>query len=204
MMLRRDFLGGITALWFTPQTHLPAGEKLAIAARTQIGVTTGYDPAYVRLSYPNGDVPLSTGVCADVVVRAARSALTLDLQQLVHEDMLHHFAAYPSHTLWGNSRPDANIDHRRVPNLETYWQRAGAAIWSASSAVAGDAFPKTLKTGDLLTWRLNARLPHIGIVSARDRYDVRIIHNVGAGVEEISLAAFRSHRANGHYRWPAA
>jgi uncharacterized protein YijF (DUF1287 family) len=203
-MLRREFLGGIATLWFAPQPHLPQGEKLASAARMQIGVTTGYDPSYTRLAYPGGDVAQSTGVCADVVIRAARTALQLDLQQLIHEDMLQHFAAYPSRALWGNARPDASIDHRRVPNLETYWERAKARVWTASSPVAGDAFPKALEIGDLLTWRLNARLPHVGIVDRRDRYDVRVIHNVGAGVEEISLSAFRTHRANGHYRWPAA
>jgi len=202
-MLRREFLGGVAALLFTPQSQSASGEKLVAAARKQIGVTTGYDPAYARLSYPNGDVPQNTGVCADVIVRAARLALALDLQQLIHEDMLHNFESYPSRQLWGNRRPDANIDHRRVPNLETYWQRNGASLWSASAPIAGDAFPKQLEIGDILTWRLNARLPHVGIVASRDTHEVRIIHNVGAGVEEISLVAFHPHRANGHYRWPA-
>ena len=203
-MLRREFLSGIAALWFFPEQSLTSGDKLAAAARKQIGVTTSYDPTYVRLSYPNGDVPEKTGVCADVVIRAARSALHLDLQQLVHEDMLRDFAAYPAHRLWGTTHADANIDHRRVPNLESYWLRSSARIWAPSTPPAGDGFPVRIATGDLLTWKLNGRLPHVGIVANHERGSVRIIHNVGAGVEEISLSAFHPHQSNGHYRWPRA
>lgn len=201
-MLRRDFLGAMATAWFSQWVTSTPGEKLAAAAQNQIGVTTSYDPSYVKLTYPNGDVSQSTGVCADVVIRAARSALQLDLQKLVHEDMTRNFAAYPARRLWGSLRPDTNIDHRRVPNLEIYWYRSGTRLWTASIPTAGDAFPKALEVGDLLTWQLNGHLPHVGIVASNLQNRTSIIHNVGGGVEEVLLAAFHPHRANGHYRWP--
>jgi len=201
-MLRRTFLAnGIAALTLVGAGR-DAGTKLAAAAHAQLGVTTGYDPNYTRIAYPNGDVPRSTGVCADVIVRAARDALALDLQRLVHEDMLRDFAAYP-HT-WGLSHPDANIDHRRVLNLEVFWRRAGAALWTAPAHTDGDAFPAPLEPGDLLTWLLDARLPHVGIVVSHGIFGTRIVHNIGGGVEEISLLQMRSQRAKGHFRWPSA
>ncbi|HLD66344.1 MAG TPA: DUF1287 domain-containing protein, partial [Pseudomonas sp.] len=97
-------------------------QLLVAAAREQVGVTLSYDPAYRRLAYPGGDVPLATGVCTDVLIRALR-AQGLDLQVAVHQDMRQHFAVYPK--AWGLKRPDANIDHRRVPNLMTYFSRRG-------------------------------------------------------------------------------
>jgi uncharacterized protein YijF (DUF1287 family) len=204
VMHRRHFLQ--TSLFTLASAALPAtpkpGDRLATAARAQLGVTTGYDPQYTRLAYPNGDVPRSTGVCADVVVRAGRDALGLDLQRLVHEDMLANFAAYPH--AWATAHPDANIDHRRVLNLETFWRRAHAQLWLAAGATAGNAFPAPLAAGDILTWRLDARLPHIGIVVTDSLLSTRIVHNWGRGAEESSLLTFLPHRAIGHYRWLAA
>jgi uncharacterized protein YijF (DUF1287 family) len=204
-MERRSFFGGLTAVWimagrraFAAQTN---GQKLAQAARAQLGVTTGYDPTYTRLSYPGGDVPRSTGVCADVVIRAARDGLGLDLQKLVHEDMVKNFDAYPARKVWGSREPDANIDHRRVLNLEAYWTRAGARLWAANKPTPGDGFPKRIETGDILTWLLDARLPHVGIVVSVGS-QTQIVHNIGRGVEESPLAAFAPHHAAGHYRWP--
>ena len=199
-MLRRAFLQ--SAAFALAATPLPPtrGEKLAQAARHQLGVTIGYDPRYVKIPYPNGDLPRSSGVCCDVIIRACRDALALDLQKLVHEDMLRDFTAYP-HT-WGMTHPDANIDHRRVPNLETFWRRSGSELWHASTATAGNAFPSPLAVGDILTWRLDARMPHIGIVVADSLFSTRIVHNWGNGAEESSLIAFSPHRAIGHYRWP--
>jgi uncharacterized protein YijF (DUF1287 family) len=161
------------------------------------------------MSYPNGDVPRSTGVCADVVIRAARDGLGLDLQKLVHEDMLAHFDAYPARRTWGSRHPDTNIDHRRVLNLETYFQRIGSCVWRANGPVPGDEFPKSLQIGDIVTWLLDARLPHIGIIvgtsaSAAHNAECRVVHNIGRGTEQSVLAEFHPHRALGHYRWPAA
>jgi uncharacterized protein len=207
-MQRRGFLIGSSALCLLPGLSAfaaPDRLRLAQAARAQVGVTLGYDPRYTHVSYPGGDVPRSTGVCADVIIRAARDAFGLDLQKLVHEDMLRAFDAYPSRRTWGNREPDANIDHRRVLNLETYWQRAGARRWFASGPTPGDEFPAPLAVGDIVTWRLDARLPHVGILVAVQPNDSRqatVVHNIGNGAEEISLSAFHPHRAAGHYLWP--
>lgn len=161
------------------------------AAHAQVGVTLRYDPAYVRLPYPNGDVPLDRGVCSDVVIRAYR-ALDIDLQQRVHEDMRAHFSAYPA--LWRLRRPDRSIDHRRVPNLETFFTRHGRRL-----PVSAD--PADYRPGDLVTWRLPGNLPHIGIVTTRRDAGGSlaalplaprpwIVHNVGAGaqVEDVLFA----------------
>jgi len=206
-MQRRIFLIGLSAFSMAPLTPVYAavsnGQRLASAARAQIGVTTGYDPRWTHISYPNGDVPRSTGVCADVVIRAARDALGLDLQKLVHEDMLRAFDVYPAHRVWGSKVPDTNIDHRRVLNLQTYWQRANAQLWKTSKPTPGDAFPKPLEVGDIVTWLLDARLPHVGIIVATNNQQVRVVHNIGNGAEETPLTTFHAHRAVGHYRWPA-
>jgi uncharacterized protein YijF (DUF1287 family) len=206
-MLRRSFLEQLALLSAAafvttpPQTN---GQRLVQAARAQLGVTLSYDPNYTRVTYPNGDVPRRTGVCADVIVRAARDAFALDLQKLVHEDMLRDFDAYPARKTWGERSPDASIDHRRVLNLETYWQRAGVQLWTARNPTPGDAFPAPIAIGDILTWRLDARLPHVGIFAGNSVHGPAVIHNVGRGVEEIALEDFHPHRAAGHYRWPSS
>lgn len=198
-MVRREFIFSAlaTALITTARS---SGARLAEAARRQLGVTTGYDPNYVRMSYPGGDLPRATGVCADVVVRAARDALGLDLQKLVHEDMAKDFAAYPK--TWGMRGPDANIDHRRVLNLEVFWRRAGAEVWAAKGRVAGDQFGGEMQVGDELTWLLGGKLPHVGIVVAVGLMGARVVHNIGGGVEESALSYFRDQNAKGHFRWP--
>jgi uncharacterized protein YijF (DUF1287 family) len=176
----------------------PRVATLLAAAEAQVGVTLRYDPAYVRLAYPGGDVPVDRGVCTDVVVRAYR-ALGIDLQHLVHEDMRAHFDAYPK--LWGLRAPDRNIDHRRVPNLQAFLVRRGAAL-----AVSDDA--RDYRPGDLVTWMLPGNLPHIGVVSASRTGDASdpalaqrplIVHNVGAGarVEDVLFA----YPITGHYRY---
>ena len=210
-MNRRLFVEGVLLLAASPRQGWSAatqGQKLAEAARAQLGVTTGYDPTWKQLQYPGGDVSRSTGVCADVVIRAGRDGLGLDLQELVHEDMAAHFDAYPSRRVWGSTHPDTNIDHRRVLNLETYFARVGAQIWRAGGPVPGDGFPKVLEMGDIVTFLLDARLPHIGVivsesrVSARSNRNARVVHNIGRGVEESSLSEFQPHRAVAHFRWP--
>ena len=171
---------------------IAASPALVDAARQQTRGRVGYDGSYVRIGYPMGDVPADRGVCTDVIIRAYR-AVGIDLQVLVHEDMRAHFAAYPAH--WGLARPDPNIDHRRVPNLQKYFERAGARI--NGTRVASDYLP-----GDVVTWSLPGNLPHIGFVSDRsDDASGRplIIHNIGAGpVEDDILFA---HPITGHYRF---
>jgi uncharacterized protein YijF (DUF1287 family) len=129
-------------------------------------------------------------VCADVVVRAFRRT-GLDLQKAVHEDMKNHFAAYPQ--AWGLRRPDANIDHRRVPNLQCFFKRKGMALPVVQ--VADHFLP-----GDVVTWMVKGRLPHIGIVSNRPCRGGRwlVVHNIGGGqVAEDCLMAWP---VTGHYR----
>jgi uncharacterized protein len=167
------------------------GASIANAARAQIGKTVSYDPGYRALDYPNGDVPIETGVCADVVVRALRQSLALDLQKLVHEDMKRHFSQYPQN--WGLKGPDKNIDHRRVPNLQTYFKRNG---WDLPLSKAS----RDYQPGDLVTCIVPPNLPHIMVVSDRTNTPGQplVIHNIGAGTqEEDRLFAFK---ITGHYR----
>jgi len=178
-----------------------AGAGLAAAARAQIGITLIYDPAYVRLDYPNGDVDRRRGVCADVIVRAYRDALGLDLQTLLHRDMSAAFSHYPSKENWGLKRPDRNIDHRRVVNLEAFLTRRRARLWRNDGEVGdGAAFPEPLVPGDLLTWRLDGRLPHIAFVGQAGASPT-VIHNIGAGAREEPLARLSPYVPVGHYRW---
>lgn len=174
-----------------PQTQAQSPVPAWVAAaRAQIGVTTTYDPAYVRLAYPGGDVPQDRGVCTDVVIRALRTQ-GLDLQKTVHEDMRGHFALYPKR--WGLRAPDRNIDHRRVPNLQVWFARQG---WLRPvSRRAADYLP-----GDLVTWMLPGNLPHIGIVGDRRAPGGTrlIIHNIGSGTREEDIL-FR-YTITGHYR----
>lgn len=194
---RYKVVGRAVLVWLCLCLALPAwaqsiqSEPLISAARQQIGVTLSYDPVYRQLAYPGGDVPLATGVCTDVLIRALR-VQGLDLQQAVHEDMRGHFAAYPQN--WGLKRPDRNIDHRRVPNLMTWLRRQGLA--QPISRQAADYQP-----GDIVTWDLGRGLTHIGIVSdRRTAQDVPLIlHNIGRGTqEEDILFAFT---VIGHYRF---
>lgn len=151
--------------------------KLVEAARKQIGVTVVYDPAYVKLAYPNGDVPLDRGVCTDVIIRAFRDSLKMDLQKLVHSDMKANFAAYPKN--WGLKKPDKNIDHRRVPNLQTYLRRHATSMKPSNS-------PADYQAGDIVTCLLPGNLPHIMIVSDAKTLlgTPLVIHNIGNGAQE--------------------
>jgi uncharacterized protein YijF (DUF1287 family) len=171
----------------------PDGLALARAARAQVGVTVRYDPAYARIAYPNGDVPRDRGVCTDVVVRAFRG-IGVDLQARVHEDMRANFGAYPRR--WGLAGPDPNIDHRRVPNLQRWFERQHRAL--PVTAAAADYRP-----GDLVSWKLPSGLDHIGVVTAARRgARPLVVHNIGAGArEEDVLFAWP---LTGHYRWFAA
>ncbi|MDE3090313.1 MAG: DUF1287 domain-containing protein [Chloroflexota bacterium] len=176
------------------RANLPqdVGTRIALAAEDQVGVTTIYDPSFVTLAYPNGDVPIERGVCTDVIVRAFR-AIGIDLQVKVHEDMKKNFSAYPKD--WGLTAPNPNIDHRRVQNLTTYFQRMGKQI---KSTFADESF----KPGDVVAWQLSGWMQHIGIVAVAmvpgtNRH--YIIHNMGSGThQEDALHYFT---IIGHYRW---
>jgi uncharacterized protein len=161
-------------------------------ALAQIGVTFFYDPAYRKLAYPGGDVALETGVCTDVVIRAFRRA-GIDLQVLIHEDMRTAFHHYPKN--WGLKKPDRNIDHRRVPNLQRFFTRQGTELTPSTD-------PYDYQPGDVVTWKLNNGLPHIGIVSQQRSADQQrplIIHNIGAGAQLEDMLF--EYEINGHYRY---
>jgi uncharacterized protein YijF (DUF1287 family) len=166
--------------------------QLVEAAVEQSKVTTGYDPSWARIDYPNGDVPQDTGVCSDVVIRAFRRA-GIDLQQEVHEDMTHAWSEYPRR--WGASGTDTNIDHRRVLNLMTYFDR------QAKSLPLTDARAVYLP-GDVIAWQLSEGVEHIGIMtnlwSEPDKHCL-VVHNIGAGarIEDVLLAW----KIIGHYRY---
>lgn len=159
-------------------------------AYKQVGVTVHYDGTYRVIDFPGGDVPVERGVCTDVIVRAYREA-GIDLQLLVNEDMSRAMRVYPG--LWGQSRPDPNIDHRRVPNLATFFGRHGERLPVTSR-------PGDYRAGDLVTWKLPSKTPHIGLIADRMQ-DGRplVIHNIGAGVQvEDVLFAYE---ITGHYRY---
>lgn len=165
--------------------------RLVAAARSQIGVTTGYDPSYVGLAYPGGDVAPGTGVCSDVIVRALRG-LSIDLQQRIHEDMRANFSEYPP--TWNLSKPDPNIDQRRVGNIETYFARRGYSI--AVKDVPAES-PQDFLPGDIVSMKVP--LDHIGIVSDRKVAGrPLLIHNIGNGTREEDVLF--SWKIVGHYR----
>jgi len=175
-----------------PLAGTPAfATKLTQAALDRTRETVRYDPAYVRLAYPGGDVPADTGVCTDEVIRAYRS-VGIDLQKLVHEDMKANFGAYPK--IWGLTKTDPNIDHRRVPNLQAFFKRKGASL--AVTNKAEDYLP-----GDLITCTVPPHLPHIAIVVPAPDGGSRpwIVHNIGRGPKlEDRLFEFT---LTGHYRF---
>ncbi len=164
-------------------------EKLSNAAISIIDENVVYTPDYVSLKYPNGDVPAKTGVCSDVVIRAYRK-LGIDLQKEVHEDMKANFSKYP--TKWGLKKADTNIDHRRVPNLEVFFERKGKKLEVSNN-------PNDYKTGEIVTWMINGKLPHIGIVTHKKSIDGNpmIVHNVGGG--QVAEDCLFSWEIVGHY-----
>ncbi len=184
-----DKLLTLTILLFSSLTH---ANPLVDAANQRLEQVIIYDGSYQKIPYPMGDVDANKGVCTDVIIRSYRT-LGIDLQQLLHEDMLVHFNQYPK--AWGLKKPDANIDHRRVPNLETFFTRHGKVLPLTDKAV-------DYKPGDLVTWRLSgSNLPHIGIVSDQKAAsgNYKIIHNIGWG-PQINDMLF-DHPMIGHYRY---
>lgn len=194
--LAMALLAGLGAAWL-PAAAMPTGDaaqaiRLAVAgALEQTHVTRLYDPSYVRLSYPGGDLAADRGVCADVIVRAFRKA-GVDLQQRVHEDMRGHFAAYPRR--WGALNPDPSIDHRRVANLMTYFARQGKSLPLDGA--------QEYRPGDVVAWDLGGGLLHIGIVSdiqASADGAYAMVHNIGRGAELEDV--LRRWKIIGHYRY---
>ncbi len=169
-------------------------EKLSTAAIERTHHAVRYDPQYVRIPYPGGDVPAGTGVCSDEVIRAYRG-LGIDLQKEVHEDMVADFSAYPNQRRWLLVHPDSNIDHRRVPNLMVFFSRKGTSLPTTTRA-------EDYQPGELVTWDLGGGVPHIGIVvdrksAASGRY--MVVHNIGAGpkMEDVLF----NWKITGHYRY---
>src|ERR1700732_2863615 len=188
----------LPALAQTPPAVSPAHQqflqRLVEPAIERTHVTVRYDPSYVRIPYPNGDVPAETGVCTDEIIRAYR-AVGVDLQKEVHEDMLHNFSAYPNQRRWLLAHTDTNIDHRRVPNLMAFFARKGESLPVSTRS-------EDYSAGDLMTWDLGGNVPHIGIVvnrkSARTgRY--LVVHNIGRGpqMEDVLF----NWKITGHYRY---
>ncbi|HKW65437.1 MAG TPA: DUF1287 domain-containing protein [Candidatus Acidoferrum sp.] len=169
-------------------------KKFVAAAEERTRHAVRYDPAYVRIPYPGGDVPQDTGVCTDEVIRSYR-AVGIDLQKEVHEDMEKNFSAYPQQRRWLLSHPDTNIDHRRVPNLMVFFSRKGESL-----AITQD--PADYSAGDLVTWDLGGGVPHIGIVVDKKSAEAGrhlIVHNIGQGPKrEDVLFAWK---ITGHYRY---
>ena len=169
-------------------------EKLSNAAIQIIDKDVVYTPDYVKLKYPNGDVPSKTGVCTDLIIRAYRK-LNIDLQKEVHEDMVANFTKYPNLKKWGLKTTDKNIDHRRVPNLEVFFGRKGKTLSITQNA-------NNYKTGEIVTWMIHDKLPHIGIVThlkSKDGKRNLIVHNVGNG--QVLEDCLFSYTIVGHFQY---
>lgn len=169
-------------------------QRLVAAAFERTTHSIRYDGSYFAISYPAGDVPSDIGVCTDVVVRAYRT-LGIDLQQLVHLDMSENFDLYPSKKIWGLRKPDTNIDHRRVPNLQVFFERNGKGIPTSEDR-------ESYRAGDIVTWMLPGNLPHIGIVTDRISASTgnrMVVHNIGAGPKLEDMLF--DYQITGHYRY---
>ena len=169
-------------------------QKLVLAAIERTTHSVRYDGSYYAIAYPGGDVPSDIGVCTDVVIRAYRG-IGIDLQQLVHEDMSENFDFYPSRQIWGLKKPDTNIDQRRVPNLQVFFQRKGTAL-----SISEDK--ESYQAGDIVTWMLPGNLPHIGIVTdkiSNSTGNPMIVHNIGAGPKLEDMLF--DYEITGHYRY---
>lgn len=170
------------------------GDQLAAAALAHSSSQVSYDPAYYEIDYPNGDVPTSKGVAADVLIRSYRE-LDIDLQVKIHEDMSAHFREYPQ--LWSASEPDTNIDHRRIPNLDRFFSRYGQSLPTSRDA-------SLFEPGDIVVWALDNGQPHIGIVvpGPADRVNEPwVVHNRQSGVKWENVLF--DHKIISHYRYPA-
>ena len=169
-------------------------EKLSNAAISIIDPEVVYTPDYVGIKYPNGDVPAKTGDCTDVIIRAYRK-LNIDLQKEVHEDMIANFTKYPNLEKWGLKTTDKNIDHRRVPNLEVFFGRKGKTL--PITQIESD-----YKIGEIVTWMINDKLPHIGIITHLKSEDGKrnlIVHNLGGG--QVLEDCLFNYKVVGHFQY---
>jgi uncharacterized protein YijF (DUF1287 family) len=172
----------------------PFTTKLSDAAIAIIDANITYDPSYFSIKYPNGDVPKNKGVCTDVIIRSYRK-LGIDLQKEVHEDMKSNFSQYPNLKKWGMTKTDSNIDHRRVPNLEIFFGRKGRKLPITKNA-------NDYKTGEIVTWLINNKLPHIGVITNKKSTDGKrnlIVHNVGRG--QVLEDCLFSYLIVGHFEY---
>lgn len=186
---------GPTALAGTHATDgQTAADKIVASAKKQAAKGALYAPEYFVIPYPNGDLPADKGVCTDVVVRALRSA-NYDLQKLIHEDMKRNFGKYPNN--WGLSRPDPNIDHRRVPNQMRFFERHGLSLTLEVSKDTLDDW----QPGDIVYWKLDSGLDHCGVLTdtRNENGEPLVVHNLGRCVEENCLTKWR---ITGHFRFP--
>lgn len=178
----------------TNQRSKDFSEKLSEAAIAIIDPSIDYDPSYFKIDYPNGDIPKNKGVCTDVIIRSYRK-LGIDLQKEVHEDMLENFSLYPNLKKWGMTSTDTNIDHRRVPNLEVFFERKGIKLPVTENA-------EDYKTGELVTWMIKDKLPHIGIITNKKSQDGKrnlIVHNVGNG--QVLEDCLFEYKIVGHFKY---
>ncbi len=169
-------------------------EQLSDVAISIIDENIEYDPSYFAIKYPNGDIPKNKGVCTDVVIRSYRK-LNIDLQKEVHEDLKTNFSKYPNLKKWGLTKPDTNIDHRRVPNLEIFFSRKGQKVKITNNS-------DDYKVGEIITWMINNKLPHIGIITNKKSLDGKrpmIVHNVGNG--QVLQDCLFSYEIVGHYKY---
>jgi uncharacterized protein len=184
----------LAASWMATGFAFASNQDMAVAAKKQIGVTMVYDPAYVQIAFPGGDVPAGRGVCTDVIIRALRVAKRIALQAAINADMRARPSAYPKK--WGIAHPvaDPHIDHRRVPNQMVYFEKQGYKLPLASGVSA-------YRAGDIVAWNLKpSRLKHIGIISDKKSGNGTplVIHNIGRGTQEENILL--EHELIGHYR----
>lgn len=198
-----DYIMRIMVLSFLLLLIIPFSSAKAITAEqnkklveyaTDLSRAVIYDSDYRKIDYPNGDVPAYKGVCSDVIIRSYRG-IDIDLQKLLHEDIKAHFSAYPSKRMWGLNKPDTNIDHRRVPNLEVFFTRKGKV--KPITKNAEDYVP-----GDIISWRLDNGRPHIGIVVNKKSWDNQrylVMHNIGFG--QVAEDVLFSWKITGHFTY---
>ncbi len=182
----------LTAVFTTANCQVSYSERLSHAALELTKQLVDYDPGYFTIAYPNGDVPIDKGVCTDVIIRAYRK-LGVDLQKEVHEDMKANFGRYPKN--WGLSKPDRNIDHRRVPNLMVFFTRHGTVKSITNNT--DDYLP-----GDIICWNLGGAVTHIGLVVNRKSADGKrhlIVHNIGGG--QVLADCLFEYKIIGHYQY---